>query len=303
MSWSGRLIESQKKAKMKYEKITEDNFSLTENGLFYRLLVKLGLDATKPKYLAKRSLILAGITWVPLAILSALQGLFIGNTVDMPFLYDTTTHMRFLVVIPMLIFAERSVDLRINEFIDQFFKAGIIAESDRPLYMSIMTKCKRLSESLVADFVMLILIVGNITLRWTAGQPEEASFWMQSPLGKDAGPSWAGTYFLFFCMPIVQLIFLRWIWRWTIWFIFFLRISKMPLKLRPAHADEAGGLGFLGTPPGPFLMVTLAMAILFASSIFEKIVFLDYKLPEYYITMGAFVFLSIIINILPLFVF
>jgi hypothetical protein len=285
------------------EKFTGDDFSLTESGLFYTLLRKIGLDAGKSNHLAKRSLILICLTWIPLAVLSALQNLFIGNRVDIPFIYDITTQFRFLVVIPLLVFAEKSVDFRLNEFIDQFFDAGIIDESDRPLYMKIRSRCKKLADSLTVDIIILAFIIINITIRWKSGIIDETTNWMKLPEGAEAGPSWAGAYFLIIGMPIVQFILLRWLWRWVIWFIFFLQISKLPLRLRAAHADEAGGIGFLGTPPGPFLTVTFAIATLFSSAILSQVILLNHKLPEYYVTMGAFVVLSIILNILPLFVF
>ena len=285
------------------EKFTGDDFSLTESGLFYKLLVKIGLDGGKPNYLVKRSLILICVTWIPLVILSAFQNVLIGDRVEIPFLYDITTYFRFLVVLPLLIFAEKSVDFRLNEFIDQFFDAGIIDESDRPLYMKFRASCKKLADSLVADIIILAVIIINITIRWKSGPGETTTFWMKLPDGPDTGPSWAGAYFLIISMPIVQFILLRWLWRWVIWFIFFLKISKLPLRLRPAHADEAGGIGFLGTPPGPFLAVTFAIAILFSSAILSQVILLKHKLPEFYIAMGAFIVLSIILNILPLFVF
>jgi len=45
----------------------------------------------------------------------------------------------------------------------------------------------------------------------------------------------------------------------------------MPLQLSPAHPDKAGGIGFLGIPPAPFLQVSLALSILFSSMISVKI--------------------------------
>jgi hypothetical protein len=184
---------------MKYqERFIGDDFSLTESGLFYKLLVKAGLDNSMPHYLAKRSIILVVATWIPLLILSALQGLMIGDKTDIPFLYDLTTHFRLLLVIPLMIFAEKSVDLRLNEFIDQFFIGGIIRESDRPLYMSIRSKGKRLIESLWPDILILVIIFANITIRWKILLNADSTFWLQSPDEHDSGLSWAGASFLFF---------------------------------------------------------------------------------------------------------
>jgi hypothetical protein len=285
------------------EKNTSDDFSLAESGLFYRLLAKVGLDSSHKNYLAKRSLILALGTWAPLAILSAMQGIFIGNKVDIPFLYDITTHLRLLVVIPLLVFAEKSVDFRLNEFIDQFFNAGIIRASDRPLYMSVREKGKKLTNSLLADIIIFVIIVANISIRWKTNLDTDHTFWIQSPDQQTSGPSWAGSYFLIICMPIVQFILLRWLWRWVIWFYFFLKISKLPLRLQPLHADKSGGIGFLGTPPGPFLGVIFAICIIVSSGILEQVIYFNHKLPEYYPAIIAIVVFSVILNILPLMVF
>ena len=65
----------------------------------------------------------------------------------------------------------------------------------------------------------------------------------------------------------------------------------------------AGGLGFLGYPPGPFIQVVFALAILFSTAIAEKIYFLHEKLQDYYPIMAAFALLVLIFNILPLMVF
>jgi len=77
----------------------------------------------------------------------------------------------------------------------------------------------------------------------------------------------------------------------------------MRLQLSSAHPDKSGGIGFLGTPPTPFLQVTLAMAILLAAIIAGKIFWFHERLPDYYALMGGFVVLSIALNVLPLIVF
>jgi len=96
---------------------------------------------------------------------------------------------------------------------------------------------------------------------------------------------------------------MRWFWRWMIWVIYFAKISRMPLRLSPAHPDKTGGLGFLGIPPAPFLQVTLAIAIIFSTVFAQRIYWQHERLPVYYPVMIGFVVLSIIMNVLPLIVF
>jgi hypothetical protein len=75
------------------------------------------------------------------------QGLAWGDKVEITFLKDFAAHARFLVIIPLLIFAEGSVDFRLKELTSQFFHAGILNETDIPRYDIIKAKIKRLSES------------------------------------------------------------------------------------------------------------------------------------------------------------
>ena len=42
------------------------------------------------------SLIIAGVAWLPLLLLSALAGDALGDAVAIPFLYDIEAHVRFL---------------------------------------------------------------------------------------------------------------------------------------------------------------------------------------------------------------
>jgi hypothetical protein len=283
-----------------YETVVD--FSLTRSGLFYKLLQRLGLEGDSRKGYLIRILVISGVTWLPLLVLSMAQGLAWGNKVEITFLKDFATHARFLVIIPLLIMAEGSVDFRLKELTSQFFNAGILSEADIPRYEIIKTKIKKLSESLLADIVILFIVVSNILTRF-AQTDTSISHWGFLP-GLDGNTiSWAGIWVLGFSLTIFQYLIFRWIWRWVIWVIYFKQIAAMPLKLNAAHPDLAGGLGFLGMPPGPFLQVTLALSILFSTVISERIVFLHHTLKDYYALMGGLALVIIIINVLPLIVF
>jgi hypothetical protein len=278
------------------------DFSLTRSGLFYKLLQRLGLEGDSRKGYFVRILVISGVTWLPLLILSMAQGLAWGDKVEITFLKDFATHARFLVIIPLLIFAEGSVDFRLRELTSHFFNAGILNETDIPRYEMIKARIKRLSESLLADIVILFIVVSNILTRFAQSEVP-GGHWVFLP-GQDGNTiSWAGVWAAGFSLTIFQYLILRWLWRWVIWVIYFKKIAAMPLKLNAAHPDLAGGLGFLGLPPGPFLQVTLALSILFSTIISERIVFLHHTLKDYYTVMGGFALVIIIINVLPLLVF
>jgi hypothetical protein len=282
-------------------KLAVEDFSLAKSGRLNWVLDWLGLDDPSMKGYLKRSVAIVLVTWLPLLILSAVQGLAWGRRVDMNFLEDFATHAKYLVIIPLLIFSEHSVDHRIKELTAQFFKSGILGEKDLPEYDRLKRVTTKLSDSKWDDLVILIIIITNIVIRWKNIQ--HTSIWLIDPDAQGGHISWAGSWFVLFSLPVMQYILLRWLWRWIIWLIYFTKISRMPLQLSPAHPDKAGGIGFLGIPPAPFLQVTLAMSILFSTIIAEKVFWQHDKLPVYYPVMIGFAIICIIINVLPLIVF
>ncbi len=286
----------------KMGKLAVADFSLATSGRFETILGWLGLSDTSTRGYIKRSIALVLVSWLPLLVLSVVQGLAWGNRVNMNFLEDFAIHLKYLLVLPLLIFSEHSVDHRIKELTAQFFKSGVLGEKDLPAYGQLKKSTKKLSVSAWADWVILLIIIVNITFRWIKYLPH-MSVWMQYPDDQGGHTSWAGFWYAFISLPVIQYLLLRWIWRWIIWLIYFTKISRMPLQLTPAHPDKAGGIGFLGIPPAPFLHVILAMAILIATTIAEKVFWMNDRLPAYYPVMIGFALLSVLINVLPLIVY
>jgi hypothetical protein len=280
-----------------------DDFSLTESGLFYKLVSRLNLGGTSTKHITKRILFMIAITWLPLLVLTALQGLAFGNKVDVPFLKDFSTHSKLLIILPLLLFAEGSFDFRLKELTIQFFKSGILIENDFGSFDVIKKKVKGLCDSIWPDIIMILIIIIIVLLRASSLGADKISIWIFLPNQLNSSISWAGLYMAIISLPFIQFLILRWLWRWLIWFIYFRKLARLPLKLNSAHPDMAGGLGFLGYPPGPFIQVVFALAILFSTAIAENIYFRHEMLQTYYPVMAVFAVLSILLNVMPLLVF
>ena len=277
------------------------DFSLAKAIPFQGFFKRLGFMNSSPKPYRNRVLVMAMVTWLPLLLLATLQGVAFGNKVELTFLKDFALHIRFLVLIPLFLVSEKIVDARLKELTNQFFKAGILANRDLPQYDVIKNRIRALSESIVPDLVILLIVVVNAIIKWKL-KSNEVTYWEVIP-GDTGTISWAGIWLGALSLPLFQYLMLDWIWRWILWFLYFIKIAKLPLKLNPAHPDQCGGLGFLGMPPAPFLSVNFALAILFASAIAERVFFLHQKLPEYYPLIGGFAVFSILFNVLPLLVF
>ena len=279
------------------------DFTMMRSWLSHRLLVRMGfVDSSKKGYL-KRCLLAVVITWLPLLLLNALQGLAMGDTVEISFLKDFSTQVRFWVVIPLLIFGERSVDIRMKEVTRQFFKSGILGDSELSSYLKIKDRVQNLSRSLTSVLVILVVVVTSVYFRLKGVRDSDLSIWIFKPGNHNSVLSWAGIFFTAVSIPVLEFLILQWLWRWIVWVYYYLKLAGLPLKLNSAHPDLAGGIGFLGFPPGPFLQVTIASAISFSAAVAQRIFFLHEKLSAYYWTIGAFALFIIVVNVMPLIVF
>jgi hypothetical protein len=95
------------------------------------------------------------LTWVPLLVLSAVQGLAIGQHVNIPFLYDFAAHARFLVAIPLLILAEGLIEPHIAGVAAHFRHARLVPERQYPAYEAALDRAIRLRDSTVVEVVLL----------------------------------------------------------------------------------------------------------------------------------------------------
>src|SRR6187549_220871 len=109
---------------------------LTEGGpgdaLLRRLrLAPLGIGSRRA------ALVLMGVTWVPLLLLSVLQGVAVSGP-QIPFVYDIAAHVRFLVALPMLLLAEIPIGVRLRSAAAHFVSAGIVGPGDHARYARII---------------------------------------------------------------------------------------------------------------------------------------------------------------------
>lgn len=281
---------------------TQEKFSIIRGGLLDRILTFLNIiKPGDPKNTIRKIIFFVTITWVPLLILNLLAGSFLGK-VDIPFLYDFPSHVRFLLVLPMFLMAEAIVDKRVKLVVNQFESAGLLFEEDKSQFDHIKKICDRMVESAWAEAIIMLIIISNLIFRWVAHEVTVTS-WQFPEADADQNASLAAWWFLTVSMSIFQFILVRWVWRWIIWLRLHWMISKINLNLSPTHPDKAGGIGFLGEPPAPFSMVTLCFGLVISSVIAFKVLFFNAKLESFYVLISVFVFLCIVINIAPLLIY
>ena len=281
----------------------DEHFSIIKGGLLDQALLFLHvIRPDNPKNTVRKIIFFVIITWFPLLVLNLFFGYFWGDLVKVPFLYDFPSHVRFLIAIPMLFIAEGIADKRVKLIVNQFNKSELLFEKDKPEFERIKKITDRMVTSAWAEAIILVLITGNLYFR-VVGHQTEISSWQFPDVNADQKASWAAWWLFTVSMPVFQFILGRWLWRWIVWYRLHMMISNINLNLSPSHPDKAGGIGFLGEPPAPFSMVTLTFGIVISAVIASKMIFFEKQLEDFYIHIGVFVILCILINMLPLVIY
>ncbi len=277
-------------------------FLLTEGGPTYRIERWAGLVREYSPLIVRRALFSIFLTWVPLLALSALQGNAIGARVAIPFLHDFAAYSRFLFGLPLLLVAESVLGPQIAHAGSHFIHSGLVLEEDYERFDRAVEKGLQWRDSAFAELLILILAycVAYATLNSLAVQ---SSTWYVTRTGTAHSLTMAGRWFAFFCVPFIQFILLRWLWRLFLWGQFLWRMSKLDLQLTPTHPDEAGGLGFTGEAHRFFSIILFAYSVGAVGVLANNIVYDKVPLAHFAPLIGAYVVVAVVIFLLPLCVF
>src|SRR6185437_6620377 len=132
-------------------------FLLMQGGPLYRIERRVGLIKQNAPLTVRRAILAALVTWIPLLILSAMQGTAFGHKVPVPFLRDIGTYTRFLLGVPLLVLAEIVLGQRVAEAAEHFVTSGVIGEKDFKQFDHIVESGLRLRDSVFAEIVIVIL--------------------------------------------------------------------------------------------------------------------------------------------------
>jgi hypothetical protein len=209
---------------------------------------------------------------VPLAILSALEGLALGPTRHESFLLDFAAYGRYVVAIPALVYASSAILPRIAKVVRHFVESGVIAEEDRGRYEALVASTRRLLMTRWADVAIVILAYLITALRSPQLYPSNLSTWVAPVSDGTAHLSLAGWWRTIISQPLLQTLLGMWLWRVLLWTRFLHQTSQLPVRLIAAHPDSLGGLRFTLMPIRGFAAVAFAIGALCAGSVAESVI-------------------------------
>ena len=257
-------------------------------GPLFQLLRRAHLTGGTLELLRRRILLISLLTWLPLLVLSALEGQALAGKVPVPFLLDLENHNKFLVVLPLLIVSELVVHQRMRFVVKQFLERNLIPERALLRFDAAIASAFRLRNSVLAEVLLIAFVyVVGVLIVWRHYTALATATWYAVPAAGGLKLSLTGMWYGYVSLPIFQFLMMRWYFRIFIWTRFLWQVSRIELSLVPTHPDRVGGLGFLSNTVYAFAPLAVAHGGLFAGFIANRIFFLGASLPQFKIEIAV----------------
>ena len=260
-----------------------ENFSLVLGGPLFQLLRRTHLTGDGLQLVRLRLFVIVGLTWLPLLVLSVLEGQALAGRAAVPFMRDIEAHVRFLVTLPLLIVAEVVVHRRMRLVVRQFLDRSLIPAGALPRFDAAVASAVRLRNSVPAELLLIAVVYGlGVLVLWRRYIAlSTTATWYATPGAEGLTLSLTGTWYAYVSVPFFQFLLMRWYYRIFIWARFLWQVSRIELSLVPTHPDRVGGLGFLANVSYAFAPLAVAHGGLLAGLIAGRIFYLGAALPDF----------------------
>ncbi|MGH6690238.1 MAG: hypothetical protein ACREF4_06130 [Gammaproteobacteria bacterium] len=213
--------------------------------------------------------VLAG--WVPLLILAAYQSVVLRETGISSFLADYAVACRSLIAAPLLVLAEWLALPRLKVIAYHFRESGLVSKADDARFAAAWASTLRLRDSITADAVLIALAYAATVALISAVPLAAYPPWHLSMSAGEGAYSPAGWWHALISLPLVLMLLLTWLWRLAVWGRFLFLMSRLNLRLVPAHPDRTAGLRFVAYSVQAFSLVALAIGTIAAGATANRI--------------------------------
>jgi hypothetical protein len=281
-----------------------ENFSLVLGGPLYQLLRRARLSGDALQMVRQRVAVIALVAWLPLLVLSALEGHLWAGSTTVPFFFDLEVHIRFLVVVPLLVVAELVVHQRLRPVALGFLERNLVPESARMRFDAALRSAYALRNSVLAEVLLIVAVYGiGVLIVWRHYIALDTATWYATPSASGSKLSLAGMWLGYVSLPLFQFLLIRWYFRMFIWTRFLWQVSRIELAIVPTHPDRFGGLGFLSNTVYAFAVLLVAHGAMVAAQLANRIFFLGASLMQYKVEIAVMVVFLLCVVFGPLLVF
>ena len=245
------------------------------------------------------AVILAALTWLPLLVLAAIEGVAWGSAVQVPLVRDYLPYGQLLIAIPVLVLGELTVSRYLIQAVAGLRSSEVLDPKNASALDAVLKSAIGRWRGRGVNLVLLVLtfIATGVSLfearEWLTGGWQVAG----------EGMTMAGWWYLVISLPVMRFLALRWLWRILLWAWFLWRVSHLELRPRPAHPDRAGGLAFLGGAQAAFGVLVFAFGVQLSCLAADAVHFRGAELIAFRGEIVAFVVITVVALLLPLVVF
>jgi len=280
------------------------DFDLVTGGPLYELLRRTRLSDRELRPLYRRALAGATLAWLPLLLLSAVEGHAWGSGAAMTFLQDFEVHARMLVAVPLFMLAEVWAHRELPPIVRHFVSDGLITPVERPRFDAAIESATRLRNSVVAELLLIAFVYAvGIAVLWRTQFALDVHTWYANADGGRLRPTLAGWWMVLVSMPVFLFLFLRWCFRLLIWTRFLWQVSRLDLDLEAAHPDGMAGLRFVTVTEHAYRPFLLAFGSVLSGMIANRILYTGAALIEFKLEIVGTVVLVLFAVLGPLLVF
>jgi hypothetical protein len=237
----------------------------------------------------------AAIAWLPLLVLSAVQGSLMGG--PGAFLPDVRAHGHYLLALPVLFLAEPWCLVRLALVRRQFTAGGLVIGDAIDALDGLAARARRSLDHRGVEVALLLGVYVASILLTTGAYPRDVQSWVMS----GGGVSAAGWWRALVSHPLLLLMIAAWLWRLWVWARFLVGVSRLPLRMVASHPDLAGGLGFVAVSLRAFAPVAGALGVVASSAFAERLLVAGRAPPP--AQVGAVLCVVLFLFVAPLVVF
>lgn len=240
--------------------------------------------------------VLAAVTWLPLLILAAVDGVAWGDRVGVTFLKDFLPHGQFLLVVPVLVIGEILVGRRLGWAAVEMRQSGILFPEDTPAFDRLLESARGRWRGRGVNSVLLLLTVTATGLWfWRARE------WLTGEWQYVGGQmTLSGWWYSLISVTVLRFLMLLWLWRLLLWAWVLWRTARLSLRPQPTHPDRAGGLAFLGAAQAAFGLLVFAFGVQLSCALADAVSYRGADLLAYRGHVTAFVLMAVTVLLLPL---
>jgi hypothetical protein len=276
-------------------------YSPVLGGPLYSFYLRTGLARDQIDRVRRRAIVIALIAWLPLLVLSVLDGSAWWGGGRLPFLTDIEANVRFLLVVPLLVVAEVAVHHEHRHVLQQLVARGIVRAEDRPRLERIVLTTLSLRNSIVPELLLLLFVLTIGHHLWLNQLTLKSPTWYATHTDGGTSLTRAGLWLSWVSIPACQFLLLRWYYRLALWGSAIVRVARLDLQLVPTHPDKAGGLGLLGVGLVAFVPLLIAQGMLLAGLLANRILIDGATLPAFKLDILGLTVALVLILLAPLF--